>query len=445
MTSQDKVVKLSDIVIPKFQPLVNDREHMHQVISSGRAGTKSSFMGNISDFLLVSEPDSAAIIMRKHHNKLRKTVYKECIRAIGRLGLSKKQFTITKSPMQITYKGNGNTLYFTGSDSIDDTKGMIDEERQIRLVVLDELTEFFDKGEGAEELANIEATFVRGNDDFFRMMYLFNPPKNEQAPIMKWLRNMKKRSDTIHIHVTYKDVPVAWLGKKLIQSAEAMLQVDPEMYKWVWLGMCTGLAEVVYYMFKKEHEIEKASYKDLIHIGIGVDYGQLNATTYQAFGLNQSKMRIEGLPEYYHSGRESGRQKPPSEYAKDFKEYYEEIERLTGKRIEAVFIDPSARGLAEEIKRILPRVKIKPAENSVKLGIERTQKFFSFMKLFICNEQVHLKEELGLYKYNKDLLDKGKEEVVKTNDHCCDAMRYYIMGMWRYLRLLLPATERGDK
>ena len=75
MTSQDKVVKLSDIVIPKFQPLVNDREHMHQVISSGRAGTKSSFMGIISDFLLVSEPDSAAIIMRKHHNKLRKTVY----------------------------------------------------------------------------------------------------------------------------------------------------------------------------------------------------------------------------------------------------------------------------------------------------------------------------------------------------------------------------------
>ena len=445
MTSQDKVVKLSDIVIPKFQPLVNDREHMHQVISSGRAGTKSSFMGIISDFLLVSEPNSAAIIMRKHHNKLRKTVYKECIRAIGRLGLSKKQFTITKSPMQITYKGNGNTLYFTGSDSIDDTKGMIDEERHIRLVVLDELTEFFDKGEGAEELANIEATFVRGNDDFFRMMYLFNPPKNEQAPIMKWLRSMKKRSDTIHVHVTYKDVPVAWLGKKLIQSAEAMLQVDPEMYKWVWLGMCTGLAEVVYYMFKKEHEIEKASYKDLIHIGIGVDYGQLNATTYQAFGLNQSKMRIEGLPEYYHSGRESGHQKPPSEYAKDFKEYYEEIERLTGKRIEAVFIDPSARGLAEEIKRILPRVKIKPAENSVKLGIERTQKFFSFMKLFICNEQVHLKEELGLYKCNKDLLDKGKEEVVKTNDHCCDAMRYYIMGMWRYLRLLLPATERGDK
>ena len=121
---------------------------MHQILTSGRAGTKSSAMAIMADFLIVSEDDSAAVIMRKHHNKLRKTVYQECVRAIGRLGLSKKHFTITRSPMQITYKKNGNTIYFTGSDSIDDTKGMIDEKNHIRLVVLDELTEFFDKGEG---------------------------------------------------------------------------------------------------------------------------------------------------------------------------------------------------------------------------------------------------------------------------------------------------------
>lgn len=444
MTSK-KVVRLSDIIIPKFQPLVNDREHMHQILTSGRAGTKSSAMAIIADFLLVAEPNSAAVIMRKHHNKLRKTVYEECKRAIGRLGLKKSMFKITKSPMQITYKKNGNTLYFTGSDSIDDTKGMIDATNKIKLVVLDELTEFFDKGEGAEEIANIEATFVRGNDDFFRMMYLFNPPKNEKAPIMKWLNNMKKRSDTIHIHVTYKDVPVKWLGKKLIESAEAMLKVDPEMYRWVWLGECTGLAEVVYYMFKSDHIIDRANHSNLIHVGISIDYGQLNATTFQAFGLNQDKMRIEGIKEYYHSGRDSGHQKPPSEYAKDFKLFYEDVSELTGKHIEAVFIDPSARGLAEEIKRILPAVKIKPAENSVKIGIERVQKLFSFMKLFISKDQSYLIDEMGMYKYNKDLLDKGKEEVIKTSDHCCDALRYYIMGMWRYFKLLLPITERGDK
>ena len=46
--------------------------------------------------------------------------------------------------MEITYKKHGTTMYFAGSDGIDDTKGIIDEDKPIKLVVLDELTEFFD-------------------------------------------------------------------------------------------------------------------------------------------------------------------------------------------------------------------------------------------------------------------------------------------------------------
>ena len=58
----------------------------------------------------------------------------------------------------------------SGSDGIDDTKGIIDEDKPIKLVVLDELTEFFDDGEGEDELTNIEATFVRGNKGGFQMI-----------------------------------------------------------------------------------------------------------------------------------------------------------------------------------------------------------------------------------------------------------------------------------
>lgn len=442
--TQNKTIRLSDLIIPKFLPLVNDKKHMHKILTSGRAGTKSSFGAILIDFTIISDPNTAVVVMRKHHNKLRKTVYKECIRAIKRLGLDKADFKINRSPLQIEFKGNGNVIYFSGSDSIDDTKGIIDEDKQIKIVFLDELTEFFDKGEGAAELSNIEATFVRGNDDDFQMLYSFNPPKNDQAPIVKWVEKMEKRNDCIHVHTTYKDVPVKWLGKKLIQSAEEMLKADEIMYKWVWLGESTGLADVVYYMFKPDHLID-APGSNLIHIGIAIDYGQMNATTFQAFGLNQDKMKVDGIDEYYHSGRESGTQKPPSEYAKDFKEFFEHIEEITGRRVEAVFIDPSARGLAEEIKRILPRANILPANNAVILGIERVQKFLSFMKLYICKKQEYLIDEFKSYKWNKNLLDKGKEEVIKANDHGCDALRYYIMGMWQYLRFLLPTTERGDK
>lgn len=39
--------------------------------------------------------------------------------------IPKNKFRITKSPMEITYKKYGTTMYFAGSDGIDDTKGNI--------------------------------------------------------------------------------------------------------------------------------------------------------------------------------------------------------------------------------------------------------------------------------------------------------------------------------
>lgn len=73
---------------------------------------------------------------------------------------------------------------------------------------------------------------------------------------------MEKRSDCIHIHVDYRDVPEKWLGKKLIQSAMEMKKVDERMYNWIWLGISIGLDEIIYYMFDKDkHVLDKKSYQ----------------------------------------------------------------------------------------------------------------------------------------------------------------------------------------
>lgn len=438
-----KVIKISDIIIPKYYKIFNDWEHEHIILTSGRAGTKSSYSGIKEIWTIIQEEPAAVVVMRKHHNKLRKTVFKETIRAINRLGLNKeKDFRITKSPMQITYKKNGNTIYFTGSDSVDDTKGIIDEDRPIKLVVLDELTEFFDDGEGEDEISNIEATFVRGNDEEFQMLYLYNPPKNPNAPIVEWCHKMEQREDTVHIHSTYMDVPISWVGKKLVKSAEAMKAIDEKLYNWVWLGLSTGIDELIYYMFNQSHIVSPIKQK--YHIGIGVDYGQMNATTYQAFGLDQAKRKFKGLKEYYYSGRDTGKQKSPSEYADDFKSFYEELVEDYNASAVYVFIDPSARGLAEEIKRKCPRVKIVPADNDVALGISRVQKLITYGILEVSPEQKNLIREFGLYEYDKKSIEAGKEVPVKTNDHGMDALRYNCMGMWKYLKWFLPVAVRDD-
>ncbi len=440
MTCQNETVKLSDIIIPKYHDTFNDISYMHKIFTSGRAGTKSSRGAIKAVYKIVSDDDCSVVILRKFHNKLKKTVYKEVLRAIKRLGLDKSDFKITVSPMEVKYLPNGNTIYFTGNDSIDDTKGMIDEEKPIKLVIVDELTEFFEKGDGEDELVNITATFVRGNDDEFCMEYYFNPPRNDKAPVMEWTHKMEQRADCLRIHTDYRDVPIAWLGKRLIAEAEEMKKADEKLYNWLWLGLCTGLDELIYYMFKEDVHVAEPTKKELKNIrflGIGIDYGQMNPTTFQCFGVDFYSKAIRGIDEYYHCGREEG-QKTPSDYAKDFKEFKERVKKETGKKVLYVYIDPSAKGLAEEIKRLCPEINIKDADNTVLLGINRVQKLMALRHLFISPKQKHLIEEMYQYEWDKDLADKGKEVPVKQNDHCQDGTRYLIMGFWKFIKQMLP-------
>lgn len=440
-------MKISEIIIPKYHPLFNDTKHKHIILTSGRAGTKSSYAGVRGIYQIVSDEKGSVVVLRKHHNKLRKTVYKEMLRGINRLGISKKRFNIGKSPMEITYRKHGTTMYFAGSDGIDDTKGIIDEDKPIKLVILDELTEFFDDGEGEDELVNIEATFVRGNKSGFQMIYLYNPPKNPNAPINLWCKKMEKRPDCIHIHTDYRDVPAEWLGQDLIDSAEEMKLSDQKMYRWTWLGEPTGIDDLIYYMYGAKNRYMPENQKYRV-IGIGVDYGQQNATTYQPFGLNLDTRRLEGLGEYYYSGRDTGKQKSPSEYAKDFIELTGMLHDKYQCSYFYVYIDPSAQGLAEEIKRLAVtcdyHISLKAAENDVKIGIQRTQKAFSYGVVTASPEQEKLDWELGLYEYDKKSIEKGKEEPVKENDHACDALRYLVMGMWTKIKHFLPPADRGD-
>lgn len=437
---------MSEQIIPKYHKTFHSKKHTHKIFTSGRAGTKSSRGGLKAIWKVISDDNCSVVILRKFHNKLKKTVFKECLRAIKRLGLDKTDFKITVSPMEIKYLKNGNTIYFTGNDSIDDTKGMIDEDKPIKLVILDELTEFFDKGDGEDEIQNIEATFIRGNDEEFCMEYYFNPPKNPKAEIMQWVDKMCKRKDCIRIHTDYRDVPVEWLGKKLIESAEELRRLDPKMYNWLWLGLCTGIDELIYYMFKEEmiQEPTREQISNMKFLVAGGDYGQMNPTTFQVFGIDYQERCVRGIDEYYYSGRDTGKQKSPSEYAKDFKTLKEKVEKETGKKLLVLFLDPSAKGLAEEIKRICPDVSMPAVDNTVALGISRVQKLMSYMRLFLSPKQKNLIAERYMYEYDKDKLDKGKEEPIKENDHCSDAERYTIMGIWKYIRQILPNII-GDK
>ena len=164
----------------------------------------------------------------------------------------------------------------------------------------------------------------------------------------------------------------------------------------------------------------------------------------QFWGLNPTQKTVFGLDEFYHSGRESGKQLTPSEYAFKFKKMCEKIKEEFGQYPRNLYIDPSARGLAEEIKRACPFIKIRGAQNDVKLGISRVQKAIAFQKVLFSTRQEMLLNEIVIYSYDKKSIESGIEKPVKDDDHCMDALRYYIMGIWKYIKRYLPDVEKNE-
>ena len=277
---------------------------------------------------------------------------------------------------------------------------------------------------------------------------VYSTHKHTNAPVVVWCRKMEKRPDCIHVHVDYRDVPPEWLGAKLIEAAEILHEVDERQWRWLWLGLSIGVDELIYYMFG-DAAIQRPSRDHYRIIGIGVDYGQQNATTYQAAGLNEYEHKLDGLAEYYHSGRETGTQKSPSEYAGDFVKFLNLLHETYSCSYFYTFIDPSARGLMEEIKRatrgIGYNVLIRDAENDVALGISRVQKLLTFKMMTVSPDQENAVREFGLYEYDKKSIERGREEPVKQDDHGMDAIRYLVMGMWSKIKNYLPVRDKEEE
>ena len=317
---------LSEEIINKFQSDFNSKQ-AHFIIYGGRGKTATSFFSLKSIVTLLEEQKGSGVIMRKHTNKIRRSVYAEVKKALSRLGLREKAHYKAKvSPFEIEILQNGNKLFFTGVDNIDDIKGMVDEDRPIKFVWIEELTEFFTKSleDGEDMLSNIEATFSRGNEDYFMMMYSFNPPRNPNHAVMRWLKKMEKRSDTILLTADYRDVPKEWLGSAFIKQAEMLKLHDEELYNNVYLGMCVGTRGRIY---KIVPEHIKPEMKDFDFYTSSIDIGESkSATSFKWVGFKKinNKLHAQVIKEYHHKNADYREvdQLTFNDYAKEYARFY---------------------------------------------------------------------------------------------------------------------------
>lgn len=240
--------------------------------------------------------------------------------------------------------------------------------------------------------------------------------------ILKW-----KERKYIRIHFCLEDNPS--LSQERIDNYKSLY--TGIFYKRFILGEWAFANGIVYDMVTDENFYYNSNRESVVPIKIiendikpyyGVDFGTANPQVYlevyKYVDYAKKEMCFYVENEYYWNSRKKLMQKTPDEYVSDFNNWRKEFSCL--------IIDPSATPLKAAHRKYGHNVI--NAKNNVEEGIIGLSTLFANKMIKINKDNCpNLCAELGLYRWNEKKLNNGVEEVLKENDHCCDALRYAIM------------------
>lgn len=242
----------------------NIQPNIAYVLEGGRGSLKSSFWSLKIIELIKNNPLVHACITRQVAGTLKDSVYAGMKWAINELGLI-EEFEYKVSPLEIKYKKTGQTIYFRGLDDETKLKSIKPEFGYIGILWKEEK----DQMKGPEAERSVNQSVLRGGDlswDFSS----YNPPKSKD----NWVNREKlipNPNRVIH-HSTYLEAPAEWLGKKFIEDAEHLKEVDPDAYEHEYMGIPNGAGGNVFDKLEIR-TITDAEIARMDRIYQGVDWG----------------------------------------------------------------------------------------------------------------------------------------------------------------------------
>lgn len=260
-------IRLSEKIGPAFYDVAHDvfrHGHTHYDESGGRGSLKSSFISIVVPLLLIQNPGTHALVLRKVANTIRDSVYAQYIWAIGELGMA--AFWDAKvSPMELIYKPTGQKIMFRGADDPMKIKSIKVPFGYIAVTHFEEKDQFA----GRAEIRNILQSTMRGGTVFWNFES-YNPPISRD----NWANkdSLEERADRLCHKSTYLQAPPEWLGQQFIDEAEHLKAADERAYQHEYLGIPVGTGGNVFENLElREITDEEISHFDQIYQG--VDYG----------------------------------------------------------------------------------------------------------------------------------------------------------------------------
>lgn len=260
-------IRLSEKIGSAFYDVAHDvfhHGHTHYDFSGGRGSLKSSTVSVLVPLLLINNPGTHALVLRKVANTIRDSVYAQYIWAIGELGMA-AYWEAKVSPMELIYKPTGQKIMFRGADDPMKIKSIKMPFGYIAVTHFEEKDQFA----GRAEIRTILQSTMRGGSKYWNFES-YNPPISRD----NWANkdSLEERTDRLCHKSTYLQAPTEWLGEQFLAEAEHLKTTDERAYQHEYLGIPVGTGGNVFDNLElREITDEEMSHFD--HIYQGVDYG----------------------------------------------------------------------------------------------------------------------------------------------------------------------------
>lgn len=260
-------IKMSEMLAPVFYDFAKDvmrHGHTHYDIRGGRGSLKSSTVSLLVPQLLIANPNTHALVLRKVANTLRDSVFNQYMWAIAELGMAGLWYAKV-SPMEIIYRPTGQKIMFRGADDPMKIKSIKVPFGYIAVTHFEEKDQF----SGRAEIRTILQSTMRGGDKFWNFES-YNPPISRD----NWANvdSAEEKPNRLCQISTYLDAPKSWLGEEFLNEAEYLKQTDERAYQHEYLGLPVGTGGNVFERLELR-EITDDEIKRFDRIYQGIDFG----------------------------------------------------------------------------------------------------------------------------------------------------------------------------
>ena len=223
---------------------------------SGRIGGKTINTIQLIGITSLERPNNDVVVLRANSSQLKQSMFLELKKFFFQI-LDLEKFSRIKfkssPPLMITLPA-GNQIIFGGvgmgsKSGANQSRGKT-SERKLSLIVMEETQEIFSgSSDGTELLKQAMATYIRDLDIVNgKMVYLGNRDRNLNGKFNVWAREKEKDTTFLIIETNWHDVETL-LTRPTINMIEQERELNPNNYKYMFLGIPVGGNELVYGAF----------------------------------------------------------------------------------------------------------------------------------------------------------------------------------------------------